>query len=181
MKNLPESLIQERNYEQEPFLQRLAQHRDQKLKNESPLEYFDDMNIPPLVLGDSCSHNLRIYSHLFILLCLNSEEMSITPFHKLLSSFLVKSIPSEITNNSKSHFLHLMNELFEVIGPPRNYDLRAQDGRHRDSSKAEKRIRTESASPSLWEERRTEEEKQRAEKAEDWVGSTAAQRSGWVW
>lgn len=74
-----------------------------------------------------------------------------------------------------------MNELFEAIGPPRNYDLRAQEGRHHDSSKEEKRINTESASPSLWEERRTEEEKQRAEKAEDWVGSTAAQRSEWVW
>lgn len=121
-------------------------------------------------------HNLFT---LFILLCLNSEETSITPIHKLLSSFFVTSVPSEINNSSKSQFLLLMNELFEVIGPPRNYDLRAQGGRHLHSSKEEKRMITKSAFPSVWEERRREEGKQRAKNAEDWVGSKAARCSGW--
>lgn len=51
VKTLPESLIQECNYEQELFLQRLAKHREDKLKNETALEYFDDMDISPVVLS----------------------------------------------------------------------------------------------------------------------------------
>lgn len=52
VKNLPESLIQERNYEQEPFLQRLAKHREEKLENKTALEFFDELDISPVVLGD---------------------------------------------------------------------------------------------------------------------------------
>lgn len=52
MKNLPESLIQEHSYEQEPFLERLAKYREDQLKNETALEYFDDTDVSPVVLGD---------------------------------------------------------------------------------------------------------------------------------
>lgn len=52
VKNLPESLIQEHSYEQEPFLERLAKYREDQLKNETALEYFDDTDVSPVVLGD---------------------------------------------------------------------------------------------------------------------------------
>lgn len=61
-----------------------------------------------------------------------------------------------------------MNELFDTIGQPRNYDLRAQDGQDQESEK------DEDGSPFLCEERLSDEEMQRAENPEEWVGSTAA-------
>uniref|UniRef100_H3CL18 Uncharacterized protein n=1 Tax=Tetraodon nigroviridis TaxID=99883 RepID=H3CL18_TETNG len=124
VKSLPESVIQERNYEQEPFLQRLAKHREDKLKNETALEYFDDMDISPVVL--------------------------------------------KITSNNESDFLLLMHKLFEAIGQPRNYDISAQDGRHQESRKDEKQMNGNVKSSSLLEKRQREEEKQRAEKSEEW-------------
>uniref|UniRef100_A0A3Q4BSN9 Uncharacterized protein n=1 Tax=Mola mola TaxID=94237 RepID=A0A3Q4BSN9_MOLML len=46
--NLPERLVQELNYEQEYFLQRLAKYRGNKLENETSIEYFDEMDIVPV-------------------------------------------------------------------------------------------------------------------------------------
>lgn len=68
-----------------------------------------------------------------------------------------------------------MRELFEAIGPPRNYDPSAQDGRHQEGGE------DVDGSLSLWEERQREKKKQRAENAEKWVGATAAPGvpSGW--
>lgn len=86
-------------------------------------------------------------------------------------------MPSEITSNTKSDLLLLIPELFKAIGQPRNYDVSAQDGQHQERRKDEKQMGKnghENASPSLWEERQREEEKRRAEKSEEWVGSTAA-------
>ena len=50
--NLPERLVQELNYEQEHFLQRLAKYRGSKLENETSIEYFDEMDIIPVHLGN---------------------------------------------------------------------------------------------------------------------------------
>lgn len=50
--NLPERLVQEQNYEQEHFLRRLAKYRGNKLENETVVEYFDEMDITPLYLGN---------------------------------------------------------------------------------------------------------------------------------
>lgn len=66
-----------------------------------------------------------------------------------------------------------MHKLFEAIGQPRNYDISAQDGRHQESRKDEKQMNGNVKSSSLLEKRQREEEKQRAEKSEEWVGSTA--------
>lgn len=119
-------------------------------------------------------HNIFI---IFVLLCLNSEATLTKLFHKLHSSFFVTFIPTEITSSTKSDFPLLMNELFEAIGQPRNYDLSAQGGQHQKSKKDETQVEKnghENGSPSLWEERQRQEVKQRAENAEEWVGSTVA-------
>lgn len=50
--NLPERLVREQNYEQEHFLRRLAKYRGNKLENETVVEYFDEMDITPLYLGN---------------------------------------------------------------------------------------------------------------------------------
>lgn len=52
IKNLPESLVQEHNYQQRPFLQRLATYRADQLKNETPLEYFDEIDVSPVILSN---------------------------------------------------------------------------------------------------------------------------------
>lgn len=52
VKNLPESSIQEQLYEEEPFLQRLAKHTENKMKNEAALEYFEDIDVSPVLLGN---------------------------------------------------------------------------------------------------------------------------------
>lgn len=167
VKNLPQSVIQEHNYEQEPFLQRLAQHREDNLKNKTAVEYFEDMDISPVVLGDprNCTffHNIFI---LFILLCFSSEATLKRPFR---FSIFATFVPSEITSNNKSDFLLLMRELFEVIGQPRNYDLSAQDGQHQEDGEEE------DSSLSLWEERQSEKKRRRAENAVKWVGSTGSE------
>lgn len=51
--NLPERLVQVQNYEQEHFLRRLATYRAKALENETVVEYFDEMDITPLYLGNS--------------------------------------------------------------------------------------------------------------------------------
>lgn len=51
--NLPERLVQVQNYEQEHFLRRLATYRANALENKTVVEYFDEMDITPLYLGNS--------------------------------------------------------------------------------------------------------------------------------
>lgn len=78
VKNLPESVIQERNYEQEEFLHRLARHREAHLKNETALEYFEDLEISPVLLGDL--RNRTFFQTIFTLLGLKSERTLKTAF-----------------------------------------------------------------------------------------------------
>ncbi|XP_070698587.1 adenylate kinase 7 [Pempheris klunzingeri] len=48
--NLPERLVQERNYGQEHFLLRLARYRENNLEEETVVNYFDELDIPLLFL-----------------------------------------------------------------------------------------------------------------------------------
>lgn len=50
--NLPERLVQEHNYEQEHFLQRLDRYRENNAKDETVVNYFDEQDITPLCLGN---------------------------------------------------------------------------------------------------------------------------------
>lgn len=50
--NLPERLVQEHNYEQEHFLLRLARYRENNLEDETVVNYFDELDITPLYLGN---------------------------------------------------------------------------------------------------------------------------------
>lgn len=50
--NLPERLVQEHSYEQEHFLQRLARYREKNTEDETVINYFDELDITPLYLGN---------------------------------------------------------------------------------------------------------------------------------
>lgn len=50
--NLPERLVQGHNYEQEHFLQQLATYRENNLEDETVVNYFDELDITPLYLGN---------------------------------------------------------------------------------------------------------------------------------
>lgn len=50
--NLPERLVQEQNYEPEHFLQRLARYRENNVEDETVVNYFDELDITPLYLGN---------------------------------------------------------------------------------------------------------------------------------
>eukprot|EP00066_Takifugu_rubripes_P026881 XP_011616147.1 PREDICTED: adenylate kinase 7 [Takifugu rubripes] len=58
VKNLPESLIQEQDYQQEAFLQRLATFRMSRLKNETALEYFEEIDVAPVLLEVTSNEKL---------------------------------------------------------------------------------------------------------------------------
>lgn len=49
--NLCERLVQEHNYEQEHFLQRLDMYRENSMEDETVVNYFDELDITPLYLG----------------------------------------------------------------------------------------------------------------------------------
>lgn len=72
VKSLPESLIQEQDYQQEAFLQRLATFRMNRLKNETTLEYFEEIDVAPVLLGNSTPE--YFFHNVFISSCLSSEE-----------------------------------------------------------------------------------------------------------
>ncbi|XP_059209329.1 adenylate kinase 7 [Centropristis striata] len=48
--NLSERLVQEHNYEQEHFLQRVARFRQNNVEHETAVNYFDELDISPLYL-----------------------------------------------------------------------------------------------------------------------------------
>lgn len=73
VKNLPESLIKEQDYQQEAFLQRLATFRMSRLKNETALEYFEEIDVTPVLLGNSTPAEY-LFHKVFIISCLSSEE-----------------------------------------------------------------------------------------------------------
>lgn len=50
--NLPERLVQELNYEQKHFLQRLVKHRQNRREEKTVLNYFDELEISPVYLGN---------------------------------------------------------------------------------------------------------------------------------
>lgn len=54
--NLPERLVQEHNYEQEHFLQQLAAYRENNMEDETVVNYFDELDITPLYLGNPHPH-----------------------------------------------------------------------------------------------------------------------------
>lgn len=53
--NLPEKVIQEHNYEQDHFLGRLSKYRENDAENDTVLQYFDEIDISPLHIGDPYS------------------------------------------------------------------------------------------------------------------------------
>lgn len=50
--NLPERLVQEHNYEQEHFLLRLARYRENNLEDKNVVNYFDELDVTLLYLGN---------------------------------------------------------------------------------------------------------------------------------
>ncbi|TKS86194.1 Adenylate kinase 7 [Collichthys lucidus] len=54
--NLCERLVQEHNYEQEHFLQRLATYRENSMEDETVDNYFDELDITPLYLEITSSN-----------------------------------------------------------------------------------------------------------------------------
>lgn len=52
--NLPEKVVQEQNYEQDHFLGRLAKYRENDAENDTVLQYFDEIDIAPLYIGNPC-------------------------------------------------------------------------------------------------------------------------------
>lgn len=50
--NLPERLVQEHNYEHEHFLWRLARYRENNVEDETVVNYFDELDMAPLYLGN---------------------------------------------------------------------------------------------------------------------------------
>lgn len=50
--NLPEKVIQEHNYEQDHFLGRLSKYRENDAENDTVLQYFDEIDISPLHIGN---------------------------------------------------------------------------------------------------------------------------------
>lgn len=50
--NLPERLVQELNYRQEHFLRRLARYRENNVEDETVVNYFDELDISLLFLGN---------------------------------------------------------------------------------------------------------------------------------
>ncbi|KAE8289533.1 Adenylate kinase 7 [Larimichthys crocea] len=54
--NLCERLVQEHNYEQEHFLQRLDMYRENSMEDETVVNYFDELDITPLYLEITSSN-----------------------------------------------------------------------------------------------------------------------------
>ncbi|XP_061551730.1 adenylate kinase 7-like [Phycodurus eques] len=52
--NLPEKLVQEHKYEQEHFLQILAKYREKNMEEESVVNYFEELDINPLLIDWRC-------------------------------------------------------------------------------------------------------------------------------
>lgn len=50
--NLPEKVVQEHNYEQDHFLGRLSKYRENNAENDTVLQYFDEIDISPLRIGN---------------------------------------------------------------------------------------------------------------------------------
>lgn len=50
--NLSERLVQEHNYEQEHFLRCLVRYRENNGEDETVVNYFDELDITPLYLGN---------------------------------------------------------------------------------------------------------------------------------
>lgn len=50
--SLPERLVQEHNYKQDHVLRRLARYRKNNTEDETVVNYFDELDITPLYLGN---------------------------------------------------------------------------------------------------------------------------------
>lgn len=50
--NLPERQVQEHNYGQEHFLRRLATYRESNMEDITDVNYFEELDISPLYLGN---------------------------------------------------------------------------------------------------------------------------------
>ena len=53
--NLPERQVQEHNYDQEHFLRRLATYRESNMEDNTVINYFEELDINPLYLGNPWS------------------------------------------------------------------------------------------------------------------------------
>lgn len=134
VKNLPESLVEEQNYEQEPFLQSLAKYREDKLRNESALHFFDETDISPVILGNPWNWILFTFKIFRLFIRYVAYK---TLSHQLLLSFFVMFISSEVVSDDISDSSLWMHKVFETLGRPRNYGVVAQDGQHQDSCEEE--------------------------------------------
>ncbi|KAM3595305.1 uncharacterized protein V6R79_021359 [Siganus canaliculatus] len=66
--NLPERLVQAHNYEQEHFIQRLARFRENNLGEKAVVNYFEELDIPPLHLdttGNSEPDHLLLMQRIY--------------------------------------------------------------------------------------------------------------------
>ena len=51
--DLPESVVEGTSYSQEQFLRRLASFRESNVEDETVLNYFDELDIRPVHIGES--------------------------------------------------------------------------------------------------------------------------------
>ncbi|KAM7376765.1 hypothetical protein PAMP_006473 [Pampus punctatissimus] len=153
--NLPERLVQEHGYEQEHFLQRLAGYRESTVEDNTVINYFDELDITPLYLGNhhtgwpSCMFNIT-----------KESQESLGAFN----------VSKEISNNEPDCLL-LMQKIFDTVGRPRNYGPSSQEVQQEERRKAEQRMRTEAQDNAEEERRKAEEAGQRAAHWEEWAQS----------
>lgn len=169
VKNLPESLVEEQSYEQEPFLQSLAKYREDKLRNDSALHFFEETDISPIILGNQRNWILFIFK-IFTLFILYLTYKTLS--HQLVLSFFVMFLSSEVNSDHNSDSSLWMQKVFETLGRPRNYGAGAQDGQQQESCEGKQRMEgrgLEQGSLSL--------EDQGAGSSEDWVGSQSDSRN----
>lgn len=72
--NLPEETVQDLGYEPEKFLSRLAIYRDNTQEEKSVLNYFEELDISPVLLGNMMEDNFLCRdARSYIYICIGSD------------------------------------------------------------------------------------------------------------
>ncbi|KAM7404119.1 hypothetical protein PAMA_004510 [Pampus argenteus] len=151
--NLPERLVQDHGYEQEHFLQRLARYRESTAGDNTVINYFDELDITSLYLGN---HHTGWPSSMFNITKESQES---------LGAF---NVTREITSNEEPDCLLLMQKIFDTVGRPRNYGPSSQEVQQEERRKAEQRMRREAQDKAEEEQREAKEAGLRAARWEEW-------------
>ncbi len=181
---LPGSLAEDHNCEQEHFLRRLARYRENNSEEETVVNYFDELDIPPLYLGDPWSpatYLIKLLWHLIQawhtlwnvkkLICqrfTNSwcSSLKTKPYHFPRLPLIL----SEITSSNQPDGLLLMQKIVDTVGQPRNFGPSDQEVEEEERRKAAERLKREAQEKAEEERREAEEARHRNACWEEWVG-----------